>query len=46
MILPLFTGDDWQRARDLALLALASYTGKGAEEIEAQEKNDEEEEEV
>lgn len=43
-ILPLFTGDDWQRARDLALLALASYTGKGADEIE-QKTNEEDEEE-
>jgi CRISPR-associated protein Cas8a1/Csx13 len=33
-LLPLFTGDDWQRARDLALLALASYVGQGAETIE------------
>ncbi len=33
-ILPLFSGPDWQRARDLALLALASYTGKGTEDIE------------
>ncbi len=33
-LLPLFTGSDWQRARDLALLALASYAGKGAEEIQ------------
>ncbi len=30
-LLPLFTGPDWQRARDLALLALASYAGKGSE---------------
>ncbi|KAF1083921.1 CRISPR-associated protein Cas8a1/Csx13 [Sporotomaculum syntrophicum] len=29
-LLPLFTGKDWQRARDLALLALASYSGSGA----------------
>jgi CRISPR-associated protein Cas8a1/Csx13 len=33
-LLPLFTGSDWQRARDLALLALASYAGKGAEQIQ------------
>ncbi len=32
-ILPLFTGSDWQRARDLALLGLASYTGKGADQL-------------
>jgi CRISPR-associated protein Cas8a1/Csx13 len=36
-LLPLFTGSDWQRARDLALFALASYSGKGIEEIEATE---------
>lgn len=36
-LLPLFTGSDWQRARDLALLALASYVGKGSEELEATE---------
>ena len=33
-ILPLFTGADWQRTRDLALLALASYQGQGAREVE------------
>ncbi len=33
-ILPLFTGADWQRTRDLALLALASYQGQGAGEVE------------
>lgn len=27
-LLPLFTGKDWQKAKDLALLALASYKGK------------------
>jgi CRISPR-associated protein Cas8a1/Csx13 len=37
-VLTLFAGKDWQRARDLALLALASYTGKGAEEIESAEQ--------
>ena len=41
-LLPLFVGPDWQRARDLALLALASYTGKGAEEIEPTELEEEE----
>jgi len=38
-LLPLFTGSDWQRARDLALFALASYSGKGVEEIETAELN-------
>ncbi len=33
-LLSLFTGPDWQKARDLALLALASYSGKGVDEIE------------
>lgn len=32
-LLSLFTGPDWQKARDLALLALASYSGKGVDEI-------------
>ena len=36
-ILPIFTGKDWQKSRDLALLALASYAGKGADAIEKQE---------
>jgi len=36
-VLGLFAGDDWQRARDLALLGLASYAGKGAEEVVAAE---------
>lgn len=31
-LLDLFSGKDWQKARDLALLALASYAGKGADE--------------
>jgi CRISPR-associated protein Cas8a1/Csx13 len=38
-LLPLFTGSDWQRAKDLALFALASYAGKGVEEIETAEQN-------
>jgi len=32
-LLALFTGPDWQKTRDLALLALASYAGKGAEQV-------------
>ena len=32
-ILPLFSGQDWQRSRDLALLGLASYAGKGTEQL-------------
>ncbi|MDD3580793.1 MAG: type I-MYXAN CRISPR-associated Cas8a1/Cmx1 [Desulfobacca sp.] len=43
-LLGLFTGGDWQRARDLALLALASYVGKGVEELEIKEPLDREEE--
>lgn len=43
-LLPLFTGSDWQRARDLALLALASYAGRGAEEIASEEDLESEEE--
>ena len=42
-ILPLFDGKDWQKTRDLALLALASYSGKGAEEIEADNTDESEE---
>ena len=38
-LLSLFTGPDWQKARDLALLALASYAGKGADEVKTQEEN-------
>lgn len=34
-LLSLFTGEDWQRARDLVFLALASYKGKGIDQIEA-----------
>lgn len=37
-LLPLFTGADWQRARDLALLALASYASKGAETLTSPDK--------
>lgn len=44
-ILPLLTAEDWQRTRDLALLALASYSGKGAEEIEKAETDLADEEE-
>ncbi|MDW7709697.1 MAG: type I-MYXAN CRISPR-associated Cas8a1/Cmx1 [Deferrisomatales bacterium] len=45
-VLGLFTGPDWQRARDLALLGLASYAGKGVEEIETTDQQTDEEEEV
>jgi CRISPR-associated protein Cas8a1/Csx13 len=31
-VLPLFVGDQWQLVRDLALLALASYTGTGVDD--------------
>ncbi|MGC8494914.1 MAG: type I-MYXAN CRISPR-associated Cas8a1/Cmx1 [Syntrophobacteraceae bacterium] len=45
-LLPLFSGDDWQRARDLALLGLASYAGQGAEALdEAADMNFNQEEE-
>lgn len=33
-LLPLFISGDWQKTRDLALFALASYAGKGADEVE------------
>jgi CRISPR-associated protein Cas8a1/Csx13 len=44
-LLPLFSGEEWQKSRDLALLALASYTGKGADEIIAETHDTEQEEE-
>lgn len=43
-LLPLINGKDWQRARDLAYLALVSYTGKGSEEIAAITPQQEDEE--
>ena len=42
-LLPLFTGPDWKKARDLVLLALASYTGKGVEDLQAKTEESEEE---
>lgn len=33
-ILPMLSDNRWQQTRDLALLGLASYSGKGAKEIE------------
>lgn len=45
-VLALFTGDDWQRTRDLALLGLASYVGKGVEDLEAKEIDEDDEEEA
>jgi CRISPR-associated protein Cas8a1/Csx13 len=43
-VLQLFSGPDWQKARDLALLALASYSGAGANEAAIQPTGEEEEE--
>jgi CRISPR-associated protein Cas8a1/Csx13 len=34
-LLPMLSADRWQLTRDLALLGLASYAGRGAKEIEA-----------
>lgn len=34
-ILPMLSDESWQKTRDLTLLALASYSGKGAGEIDA-----------
>lgn len=45
-LLPLFTGEDWQRAKDLALLALASYVGQGAETITEAANDDTLQEEI
>lgn len=39
-LLSLFTGPDWQKARDLALLSLASYSGKGADELRTQKEDE------
>lgn len=33
-VLPMLAGDKWQLTRDLALLGLASYQGKGQEDID------------
>lgn len=33
-VLPLLSGDKWQLARDLALLALASYQGQKQEDVD------------
>ncbi|MBE7560585.1 CRISPR-associated protein Cas8a1/Csx13 [bacterium] len=43
-ILPLYTGEDRRKARDLALLGLASYTGRGAQDVEVPDDNLKEEE--
>ena len=39
-VLPLLTGKDWQLTRDLSLLALASYSGRGQEELVDKEENE------
>ncbi len=44
-ILGLVLSQDWQRSRDLALVALASYTGKGAEELVGEDQEISEEDE-
>lgn len=44
-LLELFTGEDWERARDLALLGLASYSGVGSQEVEINQEPMEDEEE-
>lgn len=44
-ILTLLVSRDWQRTRDLALLGLASYTGKGAEQLVPQDQENSEKEE-
>ncbi|MBF0502355.1 MAG: type I-MYXAN CRISPR-associated Cas8a1/Cmx1, partial [Candidatus Riflebacteria bacterium] len=45
-LLPLFTGPDWQRAKDLTLLGMASYQGSGAAEIIDSQGEEELEEET
>lgn len=42
-LLPMIFADDWQRIRDLALFALASYKGKGVEMTETLEQELDEE---
>jgi CRISPR-associated protein Cas8a1/Csx13 len=37
-ILHLYLAEDWQRSRDLALLGLASYAGKGADELDTEDQ--------
>jgi CRISPR-associated protein Cas8a1/Csx13 len=39
-LLPNILGPDWQRSRDLALLSLASYTGKGEDVLDLEVKNE------
>ncbi|MDA1018121.1 MAG: CRISPR-associated protein Cas8a1/Csx13, partial [Planctomycetota bacterium] len=34
-VIPMLRDDTWQQTRDLALLGLASYSGKGTEEVDA-----------
>lgn len=38
-LLPMLTGSDWQKARDLALFGLASYAGRGLQTLEESEEN-------
>jgi CRISPR-associated protein Cas8a1/Csx13 len=38
-LLPMLRADSWQHTRDLALLALCSYQGRGATETESKETN-------
>jgi CRISPR-associated protein Cas8a1/Csx13 len=40
-LLPIYDGSDWQKARDLALLALASYSGRGSDQLASESKDDE-----
>lgn len=39
-LLPILSGPDWQKSRDLALLSLASYTGKGEDVLDLKVEND------
>ena len=45
MVLTIMNGREWQMARDLALLGLASYVGRGAQEIVESANADTEEDE-
>lgn len=42
-IMPIIHGADWQKTRDLALLALASYSGDGVKDLESDSIVEEEE---
>jgi CRISPR-associated protein Cas8a1/Csx13 len=42
-VMPIIHGSDWQKTRDLALLALTSYSGDGVKDLESDNIIEEEE---